>query len=105
MVIWRLRGVFYNKYLDYDNLIELYQNYAIDYLANIDEFNFSKVYDLFRKYKFNYIEDIIIKYLDVFEMNYRVVYDKINKLIKVLGTNYVDIIGEDMSYLEYIIRD
>lgn len=97
--------MFYDKYLDFDSLGELYQNYDIGYLKNIDENNFKKIYDLLEKYKFSYMEDIILRYLDIFLIDYTVVCERLGKLVKMLGNDYVDIIGENMVYLEYIIRD
>jgi len=97
--------MFYTKYIDDDYLEELYDNYDINYLNNMDEVNFDKIYNLFKSYNFDYIEDIILRYLDIFELDYDIVKNKLNNLIKSLGTNYIDIIGNNMTYLEYIIRN
>lgn len=94
----------YNNYLDEDYLEELYENHDLNYLKSIDKDNFKIIYDLLKKYNFDYIEDIILKYLDIFELDYKIVENKINNLIKVLGTNYVDIISQNLNYLEYIVR-
>ena len=97
--------MFYNKYLDFDDIEELYDNYDVNVLNNIDKNNFDKIYNLFKSYKFDFIEDIILKYFDIFILEYKNVDDRLNRLVKALGDNYIDIIGNDMSYLEYIVRD
>lgn len=97
--------MFYDKYLDFDDIEELYDNYDVNVLNNIDRDNFDKIYNLFKSYKFDFIEDIILKYFDIFILEYKDVNDKLNRLVKALGDNYIDVIGNDMSYLEYIVRD
>ena len=97
--------MFYDKYLDFDDIEKLYDNYDVNVLNNIDRNNFDKIYNLFKSYKFDFIEDIIIKYFDIFVLEYKDVDNKLNRLVKALGDNYIDIIGNDMSYLEYIVRD
>ena len=62
--------MFYNKYLDDYYLEQLTQNYDLNFLKNIDKDNFDKVYNLFKDYKFDYIEDIILGYLDIFTMDW-----------------------------------
>jgi len=96
--------MFYTKYLNNEYIEELYDNYDVNYLKNIDQDNFNKIYKLLKEYNFNYIEDIILNYLNIFELEYNTVEIRIKNLIKVLGSNYVDIIGENMNYLEYIER-
>ena len=97
--------MFYDKYLDFDDIEELYDNYDVNVLNNIDKDNFDKIYNLFKEYKFDFMEDIILKYFDIFILEYKNVDNKLNRLVKALGENYIDIIGNDMSYLEYIVRD
>lgn len=96
--------MFYHKYLDDFYLEELFQNYDINYLKNMDQNNFEKIYQLLKKYQFLFIEDIILGYLEIFAMNPDIVEKKVLSLKKALGENYLDIIGEDLSYLEYIIK-
>ncbi len=96
--------MFYEKYLDDFYLEELFQNYDIDYLKNVDEKNFEEVYQVLKKFRIDYIEDIILGYLDIFVMKPDQVEKKLLNLKKVLGENFVKIIGDDLSYLEYIVR-
>lgn len=96
--------MFYNKYLDEFYLGELLENYDLNYLKNIDQDNFESVYQMFKKYKVEFIEDIILGYLDVFTLKVDVVEEKWLKLKMVLGDNYLDLIGDDLSYLEYLVK-
>lgn len=93
------------KYLDdfyYDLLTD---NYEDDYLEGIDEDNFLKVYNVFQKYGFYFINDIIIKYLEIFEMNPDYVEREILKLKDKLGITFVYLIGNDITYLNQIIEN
>lgn len=97
--------MFYTKYLDEDYAEELYDNYDVNVLNNVDKDNFDRIYNLFKEYKFDFIEDIILRYIEIFVLDYNTVEIRLNNLIKALGDNYIDIIGNDMSYLEYIVKD
>ena len=95
--------MFLENYLDdtyYDLVLD---NYKYEYLENIDKDNFKLVYDILVKYKFDYIEDIILNYIELFELEPGYVEDSIKKLIDKLGDNYVRIIGNDMRYFTLII--
>ncbi len=91
------------KYLNntYYNLV--INQYDFDYLSSLNEDNFLKIYKLFEKYGFYYIEDIILKYIEIFEMNSVYVEKEILKLKEKLGDLYIYIIGNDLTYLNEII--
>ena len=97
--------MFYDKYLDDYYLNELFNNYDINYLRSIDQNNFESVYQVLKKYNFYFIEDIIEEYLEIFEMDKNIVEKKILILKDRLGDDYVNIIGNDLSYLECIINN
>ena len=82
----------------------MFSYYDEDYLLSVSEENFKSVYTMFCKYKFYFVKDIIVNYLEIFTLNCKKVEDKIIKLIEMLGNNYNYIIGNDMSYLDYIIE-
>ena len=42
-------------------------NYNNEYLNSLDEDNFIKIYNLFKKYKFYFIDDIVLKYLETLD--------------------------------------
>ena len=59
--------MFLEKYVNstYYNLI--LNNYNSEYLNSLDEDNFIKIYNLFKKYKFYFIDDIVLKYLETLD--------------------------------------
>lgn len=91
-------------------LSEFYYNQVIDmydesYLNSINESNFREIYQLFKKYNFVFIEDIILKYLEIFELDFKEVYRGIEKLKNKLGDNYMSIISSNMDYLSEILNN
>ena len=95
--------MFLEDYLNETNLDILYTNYSEDYIDSLDEDNFIQIYNLFKEYKFYFIEDIIIYYLELFEYDEDDVRTKILKLKEKLGDNFVNIIANDLSYIEEIL--
>lgn len=95
--------MFLNKYVNDVYLDMIYSNYNNDYLNSLDENNFIEIYNLFKKYNFYFINDIILNYLEIFEMSYDDVDNGINILMDKLGENFVYIIGNNMTYLDEII--
>lgn len=95
--------MFLEKYVNstYYNLI--LNNYNSEYLNSLDEDNFIKIYNLFKKYKFYFIDDIVLKYLEIFDMDEDDVEEKINFLHEKLGDRYIYIIGNDLRYLDEIL--
>ena len=97
--------MFLKDYLDEFKYNTLFDIYEIDYINSIDEDNFISIYNLFKKYNFYYIDDIIINYLEIFTKDSEFVENKINKLKDILGDNYIYIIGNDLRYLEVMIKE
>ncbi|MDD5979632.1 MAG: hypothetical protein PUC23_00785 [bacterium] len=58
--------MFLEKYLNEFYFDMVLYNYEESYLNSIDEENFIKIYEVFKKYSFYYINDIILKYLEIF---------------------------------------
>ncbi len=92
--------MFLEKYLSELYIELLYDSYDENYINSLDENNFLKVYQVFKKYNFYFIEDIVLKYLEIFEQDPIIIEQKINKLREKLGDDYVKIIGNNMIYLE-----
>ncbi len=97
--------MFLDKYLDNFYYDLVYGNYDSSYLEGLDEDNFVSVYNVFSKYNFYFINDIILNYIELFEMNPEDVEKGILKLRDKLGNDFVYIIGNDMKYLNEIIDE
>lgn len=95
--------MFLSKYLNEFYYEQVLDNYDNDYLNTLDEDNFIKIYHLFQKYHFYFIEDIILNYLELFTLDSTEVEEGIMKLKDKLGDNFVNIIGNNMIYLTEII--
>ena len=97
--------MFLDKYLDNFYYDLVYDNYDSSYLEGLDENNFRDIYNIFSKYNFYFINDIILNYIELFEMEPNNVEKGILKLREKLGNDFVYIIGNDMKYLNEIIED
>ena len=91
-----------NEILSSNKLKLLYDKYNDYYIEGINYDNLISIYNLFKKYKFYYIDDILVNYLEIFEKDYDYVESKILELRKDLGNDFVFIIGNDMRYLDLI---
>lgn len=96
--------MFLEKYLSEFYYNQILTNYKLEYLKMLDEQNFLKIYKLFIEYKFYFIEDIILKYLEIFEMEDELVEEKLKKIKDKLGNNFIYIIGNNMNYLNEILN-
>ncbi len=97
--------MFLKDYLDEFYYIKLIDNYDYNYLVSLDYNNFKKVYDVFVEHKFSYINDIILRYLEIFEYNPVYIEKCLNIFKDELGPDYVNIISKDMRYFSMIIDD
>lgn len=95
--------MFLEKYVNSTYYNMILNNYNNEYLNSLDEDNFIKIYNLFKKYKFYFIDDIVLKYLEIFDMDEDDVEEKINFLHEKLGDRYIYIIGNDLRYLDEIL--
>ena len=96
--------MFLEKYLDefYYNMV--LDNYEYEYLKTLDEDNFKEVYNLLKKYNFYFINDIILNNIEIFELDTKLLEEKLNILKEELGDNYIYIIGNNMRYLEALLE-
>ena len=96
--------MFLDKYLNSTYLDLVYSNYEEDYINLLDEDNFNKVYILLKNNNFYFIDDIILKYLELFEIEEKYVKLAITDIKSVLGDNFVEQIGKNMTLIDKIIR-
>ena len=76
----------------YSFMLSIYGN---DFIDNLDYDNFINIYNLFKKYNFYFIDDIILNYLEIFQLDVNFVDEKIKYLRHKLGSNFVYEIGND----------
>ena len=96
--------MFLNKYLNSIYLDLLFSNYDEEYINLLDEDNFNKVYTLLKNNNFYFIDDIILNYLELFEIEEKYVQLAITDVKSVLGDNFVEQIGKNMTLIDKIIE-
>lgn len=96
--------MFLDKYLNSTYLDLVYSNYEEDYIKLLDEDNFNKVYILLKNNNFYFINDIILNYLELFEIEEKYVQLAIFDIMSILGDNFVEQIGKNMTIIDKIIR-
>ena len=95
--------MFLDKYLSTNYLELLYDNYDFNYLNMLDEENFKNVYNILISNNFNFIEDIILNYIELFEIDSISVEKGLEDIKNILGNDYVNIISNNMSIFGKII--
>jgi len=96
--------VFLDNYLDSNHLNMIYNNYRLDYLNSLDEDNFKIIYYLLLKYDIKNIDDLIVKYLEIFSLDKDTVIKGLERLKFMLGSNYVDLINENITYFNELFN-
>lgn len=96
--------MFLDKYLNSTYLDLIYSNYEEDYINLLDEENFNKVYMLLKNNNFYFIDDIILNYLELFEIEEKYVQLAINDIKSILGDDFVQKIGKNMTLLDKMIE-
>lgn len=96
--------MFLDKYLNSTYLDLVYSNYYEDYINLLDEDNFNKVYMLLRNNNFYFIDDLILNYLELFEIKKEYVQLAINDIKLALGDDFVRQIGNNLTLIDKIIE-
>ena len=91
--------MFLNKYLNEFNYNLIINNYEEEFLNSLNEEKFLSNYYIFKKYNFYFINDIILKYLELFTKDYEELINEIENLKNKLGDNFVYKIGNNLNYL------
>lgn len=96
--------MFIDKYLNSVYLDIFYNNYNLSYIRSFDEASFLKIYNLLREKGFYFIDDIILNYFEIFELDEISLRKALIFLEGVYGTDYVSIIGKNMTLLDKVIE-
>ena len=96
--------MFLNRYVNDVYYEMILDEYDLGYLSTLSEEQFRKIYDLFIEYGFSYMEDIILRYLEIFEMDYLEVKNALDRLRADLGDDFIYIIGNHLSLLDQILE-
>ena len=96
--------MFLGKYLNSTYLDLVYNNYEEEYINLLDEDNFKKVYTLLINNKFYFIDDIILNYLELFEIEEKYVELAIRDIKLILKDNFAKKIGKNMTLIDKIIE-
>ncbi len=96
--------MFLEKYLNSTYLDLMRSNYEKDYINLLDEDNFNKVYMLLKSNNFYFIDDVILNYLELFEIDEKYVQLAVSDIKLELGNNFVKQIGKNMSLIDKIIE-
>lgn len=88
--------------INYNLVVDKYDK---EYLDTLDPYRFANIYNIFISNKFYFIEDLIIKYLEMFTLNEDIVNDAINSLKEEYGSDYIYYIGKDLSILDNAINE
>lgn len=96
--------MFLDKYLNSIYLDLVYSNYDEDYINLIDEDNFNKVYTLLQNNNFYFIDDIILNYLELFEIEEKYVQLAISNIKSILGEDFVRQIGKNITLIDKVIE-
>ena len=74
--------------------------YDKEYLESLDPYKFAGIYNIFINRKFYFIEDLIVKYLEIFTLNKDIIEDAIFALESEYGSDYIYYIGKNLSILD-----
>lgn len=97
-------NMFLEKYLNSTYLDLVYSNYEENYINLLDEDNFNKIYMLLKNNNFYFIEDIILNYLELFEIEEKYVGLAISSVKKILGNDFVKKIGQNLQLIDKVIE-
>ena len=96
--------MFLDKYLNKTYLDLVYSNYELNYINALSEENFDKIFKFLKKEGFNYINDIILDYLELFQIDYTYVQKAFDDVKKIANNNYTKSISHNMTLIDMIIK-
>ncbi len=86
--------------LDSLDIKVLKENFSDEEIANIDALNISKIFRYLQENNVYYAKDLLLSSLDLFLLPVEEFINHFEKLKTILGTDFVDKLGEDSSLIE-----
>ena len=96
--------MFLDKYVDSSCLNLIYSNYNDSYLNMLDESKFKEVYDLLVRENIYFIDDVILNYLELFEIDIKYVGEAFKNIKDIIGNNFNRVIGKNIIIMDKIIQ-
>lgn len=96
--------MFLEKYLDDVYYQIVLEEYDERYLRMLDEKNFQDIYFLLKERNCYFVEDVIIKYLELFELDRQSVEYALDEMRKYLGEEYMRYMGKDMTLFDRLLQ-
>ena len=96
--------MFLKNYINDFYYNQVLKNYDLKFLENLNELKFLQVFVVLKKFNCYFIEDVILKYLEIFTIDSDEVYLGLSSLKNKLGENFMYEIGMNMTYLNEIIN-
>jgi len=90
--------MFYDKYLTEEEKELMKQNYS-SIINGIDNDNALKIIDILKDHKCDFINDLIINYLEIFLVKPKVFETRLTTLKEELGQTYMNIIENNLNLL------
>lgn len=88
-----------------DNIDEIMSKFTNSTLKNLNKDNFYKILLFLKKQNCECIDDIVEDYIDIFIIEYEEFVKKYSMLNKKYNGNYLNLVNEDMNYLEEMFMD
>ena len=86
--------------LDSLDIKVLKENFSDEEIANMDALNISKIFRYLQENNVYYAKDLLLSSLDLFLLPVEEFINHFEKLKTILGTDFVDKLGEDSSLIE-----
>lgn len=86
--------------LSKEEIDEIYDTFNIEAINNLNDENVYNIISYLKNENVDFIEDILVFYLDLFLYDFDVFKERFEKIKLKYGENYIDLIGKNMQILE-----
>ena len=83
----------------------LHENFDEEIISQIDMDNISKIFDYLYRNGIYYAKDLFLSFLDLFLLSYDEFVRRFEKFKNKLGADFAELLGDDLSLIEYMYID